>query len=432
MFKWFNNLGISVKITFLTATLLFSVILNGALAIQSLSVYASHVKAAKSEIILIIAITLVSLIVGIVLSILISKSIKAPIKIITSKLEAIICSNGDLTQRIHLDRKDEVGIMSGKFDNFIDKLQEMIRDVKEVAYVTAESSQELSTSTSESTKALEQIAQAVTNIAHGASENVTMVQDTNAGLEETVKSSEVSVQTSKKASDDSISIRKSAQDGVKELDRIISSMQDIKKSSENITSFIKDLGVSSEKIGNIVQVITGISEQTNLLALNAAIEAARAGESGKGFNVVASEIRKLADESNNAAKEIIALVQENRTKSESAIRYTESAESEISSGTQMVITVGNHIKNIIANIENISNQINEINDSVMLQNAVVTEMSYAMNAIATNSNETAAGTEEISASVEEQLSIMEELEKTSLQLAEMGQKLQIFTSGFKV
>lgn len=107
-------------------------------------------------------------------------------------------------------------------------------------------------------------------------------------------------------------------------------------------------------------IISGISAQTNLLALNAAIEAARAGEAGRGFNVVADEIRKLADESNSAAKQISELIKDNQLKSESAVNSVSLVEEKVSLGVTKASEVGQIIQSIIENIQNISSQIEEI------------------------------------------------------------------------
>lgn len=123
---------------------------------------------------------------------------------------------------------------------------------------------------------------------------------------------------------------------------------------------IKELDTSSKKIGDIIKIITGISAQTNLLALNAAIEAASAGEAGRGFSVVADEIRKLADESNAAASEISNLVKENQLKTLSAVNSVNEVEGKVSTGVNKASEVGESIDSIMENIKNIVIQIEQI------------------------------------------------------------------------
>jgi len=195
---------------------------------------------------------------------------------------------------------------------------------------------------------------------------------------------------------------------------------------------INELEESSRKIGDIIQIITSISEQTNLLALNAAIEAARAGEAGRGFSVVADEIRKLADESNNAARQISELVKENQLKSASTVTSVNHVEEKVSLGVDIASEVGESIKNIIDNIKNIVNEIDQIDDANERQAQSTKEMEKAISNLAITSNEVAEGTENISTGIEEQLRTMTEIETTTEQLSEMAKRLRDVTSGFKV
>jgi methyl-accepting chemotaxis protein len=195
---------------------------------------------------------------------------------------------------------------------------------------------------------------------------------------------------------------------------------------------INELDDSSKKIGDIIQIISGISAQTNLLDLNAAIEAARAGEAGRGFNVVADEIRKLADESNLAAKQISDLIKENQLKTGSAVNSVNLVEKKISLGVTKASEVGQIIQSIIENIQNISNEIEEIDKATEKYTYGANEIEKAINSIANSSSEIAAGTENISSSVEEQIGIMAEIEKNTESLLEMAKTLNYITSGFKV
>lgn len=368
---------------------------------------------------------------GIILTVVTVRSIKAPINTVTQKLKEMSESDGDLTRRLNMESDDEIGRMAKAFDTFLDKLQSIIKEVSSIAGNVNCFSQQLSTSMSETNKSIEQIAQTINSIAQGASENVTVLNEANAGLQEATGISRSTAQLSGNASAEGLAVKETTQGDSKEIGSLIASMQDIESLSREISSLIKALGSSSEKIGNIVQIITGISQQTNLLALNAAIEAARAGESGRGFNVVAEEIRKLAEESNRAAKEIVTLVQDNRTKSEVAVSFTQDAENKIKNGAQMVISVGNHLMDVINRIEKISGQVKEIDDSATEQAAIIDELSMAVNAISSTSNQTAAGTEEISATLQEQLGMMQEIGSMAHQLSEMGEKLDVLVSGFK-
>jgi len=294
------------------------------------------------------------------------------------------------------------------------------------------SSEELSVSTSETNKSLEQIAQSISSISAGAFENTKIVDETKKGIEEVVQISQSATEVSKSTVQQALDMKQLADKGATDVDNITMRMEEIKNLSEQTTYVISELVESSKKIEDIVQIIRGISEQTNLLALNAAIEAARAGESGKGFTVVSEEIRKLANQSASAAKNIIELVKENKMKSEKAVEFITDASSRIAEGSQTVIAVSGHMKSIISGIENIVDQMQKIDEAVELQMALISEIPYMMETISATSNETAAGTQQISASVQEQLSIMEEIGATSSKLADMSENLKKLTDGLKI
>ena len=374
----------------------------------------------------------ICIIIGIVLSFMTTRAVVVPVKMVTSKLKEISSNGGDLTQRIGINSKDEVGQLSNAFDGFIEKLQVMIVEISEAAIVIASSSQQLSTASSESNKVMEQIALTVNNIANGTSDNVAITEETTASLSEAAKASGSIALASKQTNENSFSVKAAAEQGTEQVGDIADTIGNISQSSRKVALLINELNVSSQKISDIVQLITNISEQTNLLALNAAIEAARAGESGRGFSVVADEIRKLAEVSNNAAKDIIALVKDNQAKSENAVVSVEEVDEMVKVAVEKSNGVKTNIENILSNINLIVEQICFVNKDSEKQALITEEINKAMQNIAASANDMAAGTEEVSASVEEQVGTMEEVEATTKQLAEMAQSLNNITSKFKV
>lgn len=374
----------------------------------------------------------VSSAVTILLSILIIRAIAAPVKRVTAKLKDIAESDGDLTQRIGYISKDEIGELSGNFDLFMDKLQGIIKEVAISAETISGSSIQLTSSTIASTEALEGISNTVLEIAASSSEGAAVVEETSASLSEASEFSKATAEATKNTSENSKKAKEAAQEGAVNISEIIKSITAIETSSKEVANIISDLDVSSKKIGDIIQIITGISEQTNLLALNAAIEAARAGEAGRGFNVVAEEIRKLADESSNAAKEIAALVRENQIKATSAVGSADGVKEKVLLGVSNASQVGKSIRNIISNIQEIVDEIEQVDKANEQQAESAKEIERAIKSISTSSNEIANGTENMSATIQEQLSTMNEIESTTEQLAEMARKLSKMTAGFKV
>lgn len=371
-------------------------------------------------------------VITILLSIVIIKSIIAPVDNVSKKLKEISQSNGDLTQRIGYESQDEIGELSSNFDLFMDKLQLIIREVAVSAETISSSSFQLNKAAAATTQSLEDISKTVVNIASGTSDGAAAAEETTASLTEAAKFSEATSKASKNTTNNSKRAQEAAEDSAAKISEIVSSINDIAESSKDVSCIINELDDSSKKIGDIIKIITAISEQTNLLALNAAIEAARAGEAGKGFNVVADEIRKLADESNNAAREISELVKENQVKSAYAVNSVDQVEKKVFIGVTKTSEVGKSIENIIMNIQNIVNEIEQIDNANEQQAQSSKEIERAISSIASTSNEIAGGTENMSAGIQEQLSTMTEIEKTTEQLSEMSNKLSKITSGFKV
>ncbi|GFZ34408.1 hypothetical protein CSC2_49340 [Clostridium zeae] len=370
--------------------------------------------------------------VSIVLSIIIIRAVTIPVRRVTSKLKEINESNGDLTQRINYNSNDEVGELSNNFDKFMDKLQTIIREVAVSADTISSSSDQLNVSTATSTESLEEISRTVMEISASTSDGAAAAEETTASLIEAASFSESTAVASKNTTSNGRKAKEAAENGELKVNEIVESITEIAESSKEVSSIINDLDVSSKKIGDIIKIITSISEQTNLLALNAAIEAARAGEAGKGFNVVSDEIRKLADESNNAAKEIAELVKENQIKSATAVQSVSEVEGKVALGVSKASEVRETIQNIIDSIQNIATQIEQIDDANEQQARSTKEIEKAIGNIASTSNEIAGRTENMSASVQEQLSAMSEIERTTDELFEMSKKLKEITSGFRV
>ena len=371
-------------------------------------------------------------IIMLILSIIITKAVVAPVKRVTEKLKEISQSNGDLTKRIDYNSKDEIGELSSNFDLFMDKLHKIIKDVSHSASVISSSSEELRSATRTTAESLDTISSTIEEIAASASETAAITQETSAHTTEAVSLIESTSIATKNTTNNSKKAKESAQEGAAKITEVVSSITDIASSSVEVSLVINELDDSSKSIADIIQIISGISAQTNLLALNAAIEAARAGEAGRGFNVVADEIRKLADESNSAAKQISELIKENQIKAASAVTSVSLVEEKVSIGVTKASEVGQIIQSIIENIQNITNQIEEIDKATENHAYGSNQTEKAIGSIAATSSEIAMATENISSSVEEQIGTMSEIERTTESLSEMAKALNNITSGFKV
>lgn len=394
--------------------------------------YTESTLAYRNTMIALIILLSICTLITIVLSIVIIRAVNEPVKKVTAKLKEISQSNGDLTQRIGYESKDEIGELSSSFDSFVEKLQTIIGEVSRSSKTITASSEQLDNAAGITTQTIKGIAQTLVQISTSTSNGAAVAEETTAGLSEVAKFSEATLMASRNTTHNSKKAKEAAEDGAGKISEIVSSITDIASSSKEVSMIINELDDSSKRIGDIIQIITGISAQTNLLALNAAIEAARAGEAGKGFNVVADEIRKLADQSNQAALEISKLVKENQLKSASAVQSVTQVEEKVSLGVCKASEVGESIQNIIGNIQDIVTQIEQIDTANEQQAQSIKEMDYAISNMATTSSEVAGGTEGISVSIQEQLRTMSGIKETTEKLSSMAQNLSTITSGFKV
>jgi methyl-accepting chemotaxis protein len=236
---------------------------------------------------------------------------------------------GDLTRRVHADApeiaqttRDELGRVSAavnrirarilssveSYNAMSEQLQAMIAEVSGSAGAVSAASRQMSATAEEAGNATGEIARAVGEVAHGAERQVTMLDQARVAAEEAGEVVSASAHSAQETVVVAEQARQAAAAGVAAAVQATEAMGSVRDSSMAVTSAIGELAAKSDQIGAIVQTITAIAEQTNLLALNAAIEAARAGEQGRGFAVVAEEVRKLAEQSQNAAQEIASLI----------------------------------------------------------------------------------------------------------------------------
>jgi methyl-accepting chemotaxis protein len=209
-------------------------------------------------------------------------------------------------------------------------------------------------------------------------------------------------------------------------------MEGIKSAVGDSSSVITDLDAKSNRIGEIVNLITNIADQTNLLALNAAIEAARAGEHGKGFAVVADEVRKLAEDSGNAAKQISELIVQMQSGTKNAVNSMQRGSEEVHKGAE---SLGNSVKAIGDVVEagnTIVKMVQEIAEATEKQSASIEEVNSSVNEVSTISEQSAAGAQQASASVQEQTASMQELSQSAQELADVASRMQLVVSKFKL
>lgn len=400
--------------------------------LEAEKLYSNSEKSFRRIIFVFSGLIFLAIFIGISVSIITFRAVVKPVREVTRKMEEISRNGGDLTQRINMDSKDEMGLLSNAFDAFMDKLQEMIGNIVTSSNTIAGCSEQLSLATGDTSRALEQISEAVQSVASGSSENAAVVEKVDTRLKSVREFSESTAIAASKTSKNSAEVEASAERGVIKVEEVSLYIDKIASSSREVAKVIRELDESSLKIGEIIKLITGIADQTNLLALNATIEAARAGEVGRGFTVVAEEIHKLSDETSSAAREITELIKDNRNKAENAVKSVKEVDLIVTIGVEKAADVKTNIESILRNIKAVVPEIENINKAVEEQAKNTSQISIAMNNIASTAGEMASGAEQMSASVEEQYSTMEEIEAMSSQLSNMAEELKKLTKGFNV
>ena len=358
------------------------------------------------------------------------------------------------------DSAEKVATSAQSMTTTTEEVGKASQQIAESAGQVAEGSQEQSKTVQASSQAMEQLSRAIEEVAQGAQtqsrtveETVAMVQQITAAIEQVAKSAQ-------EAGNTSLEVKEVAASGGAQVQASVEGMDRIKVSTEKVAEMVDQLGESSQQIGAIVETIDDIAEQTNLLALNAAIEAARAGEHGKGFAVVADEVRKLAERSSKATGEIAELITGMQQMITQAVEAMNMGTREVEEGTKLSAQASEALHNIQSAVEGIVGQIQsmaaaaqKMNESsaevikaienvsaITEQSSAATEEMAASSAevtkqieqVAAVSEQNAAAAEQVSATTQEQNAAVEEMTAAAEELSRMAEELQNMVSQFKI
>ncbi|WP_230980741.1 methyl-accepting chemotaxis protein [Rossellomorea arthrocnemi] len=364
--------------------------------------------------------------------IILTHTIKTNTKKISRSILEIANAGGDLTKRIHVKSKDELADLASDTNQLIGGIAILVKQVSEMAENVSASSQELLASAEETSRTITSIAETSSEIAAGSDQTThrmsTSLEKMNS-LEEAARflfnQAELVRQTAR-------DMRVVAEKGGQTVQASSSKMMSIEETMSNTSETVEALGQRSSQITTIIGTITDIAEQTNLLALNAAIEAARAGEHGRGFAVVADEVRKLAEQSRQAAKGVTEIVHSIQEEVNIIIKQNSDGVKEVIAGVEITNETNASLEDILSQTTKttvvVDEMVDHIQETLNLSQEVATSFAH-VNEIAES---TASNTETTAAASEEGSAAMEQVTASASELSQQAEKLKELISSFKI
>lgn len=342
-------------------------------------------------------------------------------------------SQGDLTVSVEESKSnDEIGKLLNIEKQMVTNLKSVIADVQSAAQSVSSSAQQIASSGTELNSSVQQIASTVDQISRGSESQAQslakskhVVEELSETMGELARDAVESFEVTKKVSNLSERGTESAKEAGERMNKII-------KVTNESAQKVRDLAQKTTEITTVLDVIKQIADQTNLLALNAAIEAARAGEAGRGFAVVADEVRRLAESSAKSSEEIDAKLKQIQEDAQTVVSNIEASATEVNQGKLVIESSLKALNEIATQIRGISENVKRLSEAAQKEVDKVNMVSTNTTEIATVAEENASATEEASAAVEQQTAQTQQIAASANQMSELAEQMQKLISKFQI
>jgi len=378
-----------------------------------------------------VSITIVAIVLGVIGALFISRVfVVKPINFIVDKAEKI--ANGDLTVRIDYSSKDEIGKLAAALDKMVLALREIATTIDRDSQTVKQEASQVAAISEEVSATIEELTAQVDSVNSNVNNASAAIEEMTSGIEEVAASAQNVAHASQKLSEEAQKVSQLANEGQKAILSIADVIVQTREKADVTFQIVEKLSESAKNIGEIVDTINSIAEQTNLLALNAAIEAARAGEAGRGFAVVADEIRKLAEESKQATQNIANILRgivDNSMKASDATKETVEIVNKAYSESGLVKS---QFEQILQSIVRMSQMTENLAASAQEQSAAAEEMSSAMDSASKSMVSVVEQMNEVTMAIKQQADAISNVARTAENLDDIAEKLVETVRRFKI
>lgn len=396
------------------------------------SIMQSNLQNKIDGIIYISIILIVLLLVGsITLVIFFTNRIVRPIRDITKNAEEI--ANGNLAVDIvQVKTRDEVATLQKSFEQMTLNLREVITHVSDSSNQVAASAEELMASADETMKGTELISTSIQQVSEGAEHQTNMAKESARSAEESSNAITLIAEKAKDTMEITIATNEKTMQGSAFVQDTVAQMKLINDAVLETDQALVTLNERSKEIVHILKLITDIAEQTNLLALNAAIEAARAGEAGKGFAVVADEVRKLSEQTRKSVSDISDIATEIEKDTKQTVTSINGVKEKVDSGLTIAHHTEETFQDILTSVGQVKEQVGDISSITNNIHNIVRDVATQANNMSTVASDTFDSSSSVAAASEEQLASMEEVSAAAVSLANLAEDLQVRVSKFNI